>query len=88
MPDNPDAMKQYNALQNSVRDTLERYLADLGDTQPNDVYDMVIHCVERPILQIVMQHVGDNQSKAADMLGMTRNTLRKKLLSHKLLSEK
>ncbi len=30
MPDNPDAMKQYNALQNSVRDTLERYLADLG----------------------------------------------------------
>jgi len=81
-------MKQYNALQHSVRDTLERYLADLGDTHPSDMYDMVIQCVERPILQIAMQHAGDNQSKAADMLGMTRNTLRKKLLSHKLLSEK
>jgi Fis family transcriptional regulator len=52
------------------------------------MYDMVIHCVERPILQIAMQHAKNNQSKAADMLGMTRNTLRKKLLSHKLLSEK
>lgn len=81
-------MKQYNALQNSVRDTLERYLTDLGDTQPNSMYDMVIQCVERPLLQIAMQHAGDNQSKAADMLGITRNTLRKKLLSHKLLSEK
>ncbi|MFM7011169.1 MAG: helix-turn-helix domain-containing protein [Betaproteobacteria bacterium] len=81
-------MKQYNALQNSVRDTLERYLADLGDTQPNGMYDMVIECVERPILQIAMLHARDNQSKAAEMLGMTRNTLRKKLLSHKLLSEK
>ena len=81
-------MKQYNALQSSVRETLERYLTDLGDTQPNDMYDMVIHCVERPILQIAMQHAKNNQSKAADMLGMTRNTLRKKLLSHKLLSEK
>jgi len=81
-------MKQYNALQNSVRETLERYLTDLGDTQPNGMYDMVIHCVERPVLQIAMQRAGDNQSKAADMLGMTRNTLRKKLLSHKLLSEK
>ncbi len=81
-------MKQYNALQNSVRDTLERYLTDLGDTQPNAMYDMVIQCVERPLLQIAMQHAGDNQSKAADMLGLTRNTLRKKLLSHKLLSEK
>ena len=81
-------MKQYNALQNSVRDTLERYLTDLGDTQPNGMYDMVIRCVERPVLQIAMQRAGDNQSKAADMLGLTRNTLRKKLLSHKLLSEK
>ena len=81
-------MKQYNALQNSVRETLERYLTDLGDTQPNGMYDMVIYCVERPVLQIAMQRAGDNQSKAADMLGMTRNTLRKKLLSHKLLSEK
>jgi len=81
-------MKQYNALQNSVRDTLERYLADLGDTQPDGMYDMVIECVERPILQVVMLHARDNQSKAAEMLGMTRNTLRKKLLSHKLISEK
>jgi DNA-binding protein Fis len=81
-------MKQYNALQNSVRDTLERYLADLGDTQPDGMYDMVIECVERPILQVAMLHARDNQSKAAEMLGMTRNTLRKKLLSHKLISEK
>ena len=79
-------MKKNNILEDSVRVSLEQYLSDLGDTEPSDMYEMVIRCVERPMLEVAMAHARQNQSKAAQMLGMTRNTLRKKLLSHPLIS--
>jgi Fis family transcriptional regulator len=41
--------------------------------------------VERPLLEVVMRHADHNQSKAAQWLGLNRNTLRKKLLDHKLI---
>ncbi len=47
---------------------------------------MVLFQVEKPLLQRVMQECGGNQCKAADMLGLNRNTLRKKLVQHGLLS--
>jgi DNA-binding protein Fis len=80
-------MKKNNLLEESVRLSLEQYLSDLGDNDPNDMYDMVIRCVERPILEIAMARAQQNQSKAALMLGMTRNTLRKKLIFHKLIPQ-
>ena len=79
-------MKKNNILEDSVRVSLEQYLSDLGDTDPSDMYEMVIRCVERPILEVAMDRAHQNQSKAAQMLGMTRNTLRKKLIFHKLIS--
>ena len=78
-------MKKNNILEESVRLSLEQYFSDLGDTDPSDVYEMVIRCVERPILEVAMERSQHNQSKAAQMLGMTRNTLRKKLIFHKLI---
>lgn len=78
-------MKKNNILDESVRLSLEQYFSDLGDTDPSDIYEMVIRCVERPILEVAMERSQQNQSKAAQMLGMTRNTLRKKLIFHKLI---
>jgi Fis family transcriptional regulator, factor for inversion stimulation protein len=43
------------------------------------VYDMVLASVEKPLLEVVLQHVDGNQSRAADLLGLNRNTLRKKM---------
>ncbi|MDO9025099.1 helix-turn-helix domain-containing protein [Zwartia sp.] len=80
-------MKKNNILEDAVRLSLEHYFSDLGDTDPSDMYEMVIRCVERPILQVAMERTNQNQSKAALMLGMTRNTLHKKLLFHKLISQ-
>jgi len=79
-------MKTNNILEESVRLSLKQYLSDLGGTEPSDMYEMVIRCVERPMLEVAMEHARHNQSKAAQMLGMTRNTLRKKLISHQLIS--
>jgi Fis family transcriptional regulator len=78
-------MKKKNNLADSVRANLTQYLSDLGDADPVDMYSMVIHCVEKPLLEIAMTRAEGNQSRAADMLGITRLTLRKKLVSHDLL---
>ena len=46
---------------------------------------MIVRVVEKPLLEIVMKQADDNQSRAAQWLGLNRNTLRKKLLEHKLI---
>jgi Fis family transcriptional regulator len=75
-------MSTQNPLEKSVRDRLERYFADLGESQPHDMLAMVVSCVERPVLQVALEKCNGNQSKAAEMLGITRSTLRKKLAAH------
>ncbi len=79
-------MNNTNPLEQSVRDQLERYFTDLGESEPRDMLAMVIRCVERPVLQVALEQSNGNQSKAAEMLGITRSTLRKKLLAYKLHS--
>ncbi|ESS13286.1 MAG: helix-turn-helix domain-containing protein [Burkholderiaceae bacterium] len=72
-------------LETNVRHSMQAYFADLGDNVPCGVYDMVINVVEKPLLQEVMTRTNNNQSLAAQWLGLNRNTLRKKLLQHKLI---
>jgi Fis family transcriptional regulator, factor for inversion stimulation protein len=67
-----------------VRHSLEAYFKDLGGTPPHNMYEMMIRVVEKPLLEVVMHEAEQNQSKAAEWLGLNRNTLRKKLLEHKL----
>ena len=67
-----------------VRESLEAYFRDLRGTEPGALYDMVVRTVEKPLLDVVMQHAGHNQSRAAEWLGLNRNTLRKKLIEHRL----
>ena len=72
-------------IEECVRASLEGYFRDLRGTEPAGLYDMMVRVVERPILEVVMQQADNNQSRAAQWLGLNRNTLRKKLLEHKLL---
>jgi Fis family transcriptional regulator, factor for inversion stimulation protein len=68
-----------------IRDSLEIYFKDLRGSQPHDMYEMLMRVVEKPLLDVVMTHAEGNQSKAAEWLGINRNTLRRKLLEHKLI---
>ena len=77
-------MRQSNEIADSVRRSLERYFKDLDGTKPRAVYDMVLKNVERPMLEFVLHHAEGNQSVAAEMLGINRNTLRKKIQSLKI----
>ncbi|MFZ4479510.1 MAG: Fis family transcriptional regulator [Rhodoferax sp.] len=74
-------------IEECVRTSLETYLRDLRGTEPDGMYDMLVHVVEKPLLEVVMRHADNNQSKAAQWLGLNRNTLRKKLLEHKLIKQ-
>lgn len=71
-------------LADCVRRSLTRYFRDLDGERPSALYDMVIKCVERPLLEEVMKHAGGNQTIAAAMLGLSRSTLRRKLAEHQL----
>jgi Fis family transcriptional regulator len=72
-------------IEEVVRSSLETYFSDLNGTEPDNMHDMLVRLVEKPLLEIVMQQAENNQSRAAEWLGLNRNTLRKKLLDHKLL---
>ena len=78
-------MSRQNDIAKCVHHTLDQYFRDLDGEQPTAIYDMVMHNVERPMLAFVMERAGGNQSVAARMLGINRNTLRRKLSEHKLL---
>ena len=65
-------------IEECVRTSLEGYFRDLRGIEPNGMYEMLVKVVEKPLLEVVM-------SKAAEWLGINRNTLRRKLVEHKLI---
>jgi len=71
-------------LSNDIDTLLDQYFKDLSGENPKGVYDMVIQSVEKPLLLYIMNLAEGNQSNAADILGLNRNTLRKKLKLHKI----
>ena len=74
-----------DSIQEAVHKNLEKYFRDLGEQQASNIYDMVVLAVEKPMLELIMTRTDCNQSQAADMLGINRNTLRKKLQQHGLI---
>ena len=66
-------------LSDNIDTLLDQYFNDLDGDQPSAIYEMVINTVEKPLLLYIMNKTEGNQSKAAKILGLNRNTLRKKL---------
>ena len=78
-------MSNKHSITECIETHLQVYLNDLKGTAPTDVYQMVLAVVEKPMLELVMRHAKQNQSLAAQYLGINRNTLHKKLVEHQLL---
>jgi Fis family transcriptional regulator len=68
-----------NDLADSVRRALERYFRDMDGERPSDIYDMVLKNIEKPMIETVLGKAEGNLTLAAAMLGIDRNTLRKKM---------
>lgn len=82
----PDLERRLDHL--SIEDVVEmkisRFLDQLGSFYPNDLHEMIISKVERPLLNQILRRVGGNQVHASRILGINRNTLRKKIKIYSL----
>lgn len=67
-----------------INTLLTSYFSDLDGHPPGNLFDLVMDEVERPLLETVLHHTRGNQSKAAEILGLNRGTLRKKLRKYSL----
>ncbi|UVE17237.1 DNA-binding transcriptional regulator Fis [Pseudomonas sp. LS44] len=72
-------------LRGNVEKALHNYFAHLDGQDVSDVYNLVLSEVEAPLLETVMNYVKGNQTKASELLGLNRGTLRKKLKQYDLL---
>jgi Fis family transcriptional regulator len=72
-------MSRPNELADCVKRSLERYFKDMDGEKPTSIYEMVLKNIEKPMIETVLGKAQGNQSLAAAMLGVTRNTLRKKM---------
>jgi len=74
-------------LRDSASEAIRHFLETLDGEACSELYDMVMHQVEEPLFEAVLDYTQHNQSHAAAMLGLNRGTLRKKLRQHGLLAE-
>lgn len=74
-----------NTLRSCVEQTMHNYFAQLDGQVVTNVYEMVLSEVEAPLLEVVMRNAMGNQCKAAELLGLSRGTLRKKLQQYGML---
>jgi len=73
-----------NELSACVRKAVQEYFKHLDGEKPGTIYDMVLAFVEKPLIETVLQHAEGNQTHAAELLGINRNTLRKKMQIYKI----
>jgi Fis family transcriptional regulator, factor for inversion stimulation protein len=71
-------------LSNLTDECLSSYFESLNGHKPGDLYQLVIGEVEKPLFRAVLSYTNGNQSEAAEILGINRGTLRKKLKDYKL----
>lgn len=80
----PSATSQ-QTLRDHVEQAMRSYFSNLGGEQVTDVYDMVLAEIEAPLLEVVLEYTRGNQTRASEILGLNRGTLRKKLKDHGLM---
>ncbi len=81
----PFKERRKQPLRNATQIAINNYFSDLDGYTPGNLYDMMIGEVEHALFASVLEHTRGNQSRAAEILGINRSTLRKKLRAYGLL---
>ena len=79
-----DAAGRDNELSSTVRKVMRQYFKDLDGEKCTGIYEMVVCAVERPMLEVVMLQAQGNQTRAAELLGISRRTLVSRLAQYDL----
>ena len=80
-----DIFNSTEPLHIHVERAIREYFAALGDEMPTNLYELIVAQVELPLLTVVLEQTRGNQSKCAQVLGLNRGTLRKKLKTYDLM---
>jgi DNA-binding protein Fis len=86
MKNNNENVKSF--LERWLNKTVKQYVSDMDVSQNGHLYDLIVSGVEKPLVEIVLQSTGGNQTQAANILGINRNTLRKKIKDFKITCTK
>ena len=76
--------EKISQLSHAVKHSIRRYLYELDGAKPDNMYELVLRQVEQPLFEAILEHTKGNQSRAAELLGLNRGTLRKKLRTYNL----
>jgi len=79
---NPDSQRNEATLRDATVRAVRRYLSDLNGSECQDLYGLMLRQVELPLLEEALKHCSGNMTRTADLLGINRATLRKKLAEH------
>ncbi len=71
-------------LENWLQKTVKQYVVAMNGHDNGKLYDLIVTGVEKPLLEMVLKETGGNQTQAANILGINRNTLRKKIKDYDL----
>ena len=74
-------------LDQALVNSLNIYFEQLGDQKPHALHEMVLEAIEKPLIRYALEKTHGNLSKTAEMLGLSRNTLRKKMNQYRIQSE-
>ena len=83
-PDSSSSKEGNSVLSSHVRDALRAYFARLDGHGASNLYELVLSEVEQPLIETVLEHCEHNQTKAAQILGLSRSTLRKKMQIYRI----
>ncbi len=81
-----DQLMNGKLLRVHTKDALNNYFDSLNGQKPGDLYELVLGQVEEPLFKAVMRYTKGNQSRASEILGINRGTLRKKLKTYSITS--
>jgi Fis family transcriptional regulator len=73
-------------LEGALLDALDLYFQQLGNQKPHALHEMVLVAIERPLIQYALNRCDGNITKTSALLGVTRNTLRKKIAHYQIQS--
>lgn len=75
-------------LEKWLERSLKQYVSKMDARQNGHLHELVVGGVEKPLLQLVLTETKGNQTQAANILGINRNTLRKKIQDYKIKCKK
>lgn len=74
----------HNELEDILQEKLQQHISKIKQLENGNLYNAVMKMVEEPLIRLVLEETGGNQVKAAAILGINRNTLRKKIVDRKI----